>query len=417
MPIYFEIAEWILLILQIPILLCVGYLIVLVIAAWANRNSFEKIENDPLKRFAFLIPAHNEEFVLPHLLESILQLEYPSSNYDIHVIADNCSDETARVATSYGAQAHIRYNQSLIGKGYALEWGLNEIRAAGQTYDAYIIVDADSTVSQNFLQVMQRLTNRGAKVIQAYYGVKDPGLSWNISLRYAALSVLHFLRPRGRMFLGGSAGLKGNGMLFTQDLLDQYPWPASGTEDIEYHMILLLNGHAVKFAPDAAVWGEMPVRFDQSKSQLDRWEGGRLEMARKYIPALLKAAGRAFARRDLHWTYCYIDAVMEHLIPPFSILFGSSILLLLVNLLMLLGTGAAKSPSLNPLAWLNTVLGFSLLAGQIIYLLAGLKMVNAPAIIYRQMVYVPLFVFQKMGQYFRILTGAKPDHWIKTTRN
>ena len=208
MPIYFEIAEWILLILQIPILLCVGYLIVLVIAAWANRNSFEKIENDPLKRFAFLIPAHNEEFVLPHLLESILQLEYPSSNYDIHVIADNCSDETARVATSYGAQAHIRYNQSLIGKGYALEWGLNEIRAAGQTYDAYIIVDADSTVSQNFLQVMQRLTNRGAKVIQAYYGVKDPGLSWNISLRYAALSVLHFLRPRGRMVFGRIGWIK-----------------------------------------------------------------------------------------------------------------------------------------------------------------------------------------------------------------
>ncbi len=382
-----------------------------------KRNTPGQI-TEPWAQFLFLIPAHNEERLLPDLLESIERVEYPKPYYQVHVVADNCSDNTAAIAAQYGAQVHVRRNETLIGKGYALEWALKEIRAAGQMTDAVIIIDADSTISTNFLAVMRDQIASGAKVSQAYYGVREPGLSWNVSLRYAALTVLHYLRPQGRMALGGSAGLKGNGMMFAQEVLAQYPWPSSVTEDIEYHMLLLLNGYTVRFAPDAAVWGEMPEQFEQSQSQLDRWESGRIQMARTYVPRLLQAAAKATLKGELRRAYRFADAALEHLIPPFSLLFGAACLLLLVDAAF--GLAALLFPRLavaTGLLWVNAGIGAVLVAGQIFYLLSGLKMANAPKVVYRQLLFAPTFMVRKVWQYAKVLTGSKPDYWVKTTRN
>lgn len=410
-----------LLIIQTVMMFFVGYLDALMVAAWTAkqviREGEKKDKAEKFTHFALLVPAHNEEVLLPALLESIRQLDYPLSCYSIHVIADNCTDQTVSIARSFGAQVHERFNDVLIGKGYALEWGLKDIQKSGQKDDAYIIVDADSAISSNFLRVMNRHALAGEKVVQAYYGVKDPGLSWNISIRYAALAVLHFLRPQGRMVFGGSAGLKGNGMLFTRDVLAKYPWPASITEDIEYHMILLLNGYIVKFAPDASVYGEMPVKFEQSQSQLDRWEHGRLEMLRKYVPKLLKAVWQSCIRLQIRRAYCYLDATLEHFIPPFSILFSSALGLFLLDLLLFSFRQHASSIIQMNLPALNVVLGFILITGQIVYLISGLKMVNAPPVIYRQLIFAPLYIVRKASQYFKILSGRKPEGWVKTTRN
>ena len=49
-------------------------------------------------RYAILIAARNEEAVLPHLLDSINAQDYPRELIHIFVVADNCTDETARVA-------------------------------------------------------------------------------------------------------------------------------------------------------------------------------------------------------------------------------------------------------------------------------------------------------------------------------
>jgi 1,2-diacylglycerol 3-beta-glucosyltransferase len=411
-------AEVIILIIQIVGLFFVGYLFLLtVMALFAARTSPDRTAGQ-WKHFAFLIPAHNEEQLLPDLLKSIRQADYPAGQFDIHVIADNCEDRTAEIAAAYGAKVHLRFNKTLIGKPYALQWGFQEIQASGLQYDAYIIVDADSTISANFLQVMNRQLCSGANVIQAYYGVRDPELSWNIGLRYAALVVLHFLRPQGRMVLGGSAGLKGNGMIFTQDILARFPWPASVTEDIEYHMMLLLNGYTVKFAPDASVWGEMPVKFDQSQSQLDRWEYGRVEMARKYVPQLLKAAGAAAAKGKIQRAFACLDAAMEHLIPPFSLLFSATFLILFVDLALLLISQRFPGATLSAgLSWVNAAIGLFLIAAQGIYLLSGLIMVRAPLVIYKQLLFVPVFVIRKIGQYIKLRFGKKQLSWVKTERN
>ena len=37
--------------------------------------------------------------------------------YDMYVVADNCTDETAEVARQHGAIVYERFNQEEVGKG------------------------------------------------------------------------------------------------------------------------------------------------------------------------------------------------------------------------------------------------------------------------------------------------------------
>ena len=208
--------------------------------------------------FTILVPAHNEELLLPDLLESLQNLDYPKINYSIHVIADNCTDQTEIVAKAFDVVVHKREDKENLGKGFALQWALDRIWELKNSPDAVVIIDADSIVSRNFLHVMSDRLSQGENVIQSYYTVRDPDQSWSTSLRYAAFAVLHYLRPQGRMLLGGSVGLKGNGMVFRREVMQKLKWSNSVTEDIEFHMTLLLQGYRVAFAPDAVIWGEMP---------------------------------------------------------------------------------------------------------------------------------------------------------------
>lgn len=51
----------------------------------------------PNKSFAVLVAAHNEEKVVGALMENLKHLNYPKELYDVFVICDNCTDNTAAI--------------------------------------------------------------------------------------------------------------------------------------------------------------------------------------------------------------------------------------------------------------------------------------------------------------------------------
>jgi 1,2-diacylglycerol 3-beta-glucosyltransferase len=405
----------VLLVIELALALLVVYLLLLTVAACVaprrtppgrTRSSAPTSEltpaSTPTHRLLILIPAHNEEVLLPQLLDSLHTQAYPRALFEVHVIADNCSDQTAELARRAGAIVHERTNTELRGKGYALTWALGQLLAAKPAPDAIIILDADSIVSQNFLSVMDMRMARGDRAVQAYYAVRNPGSSWSAGLRYASLAVLHYLRPQGRMVLGGSVGLKGNGMLFAPDLLAQHAWTASLTEDIEFHMALILDGQRVTFAPDAVVWAEMPETLAAARSQNVRWERGRLEMARNYVPQLLR---QSLSRRS----FMLFDAAVEQLIPPFSVLIGAGVLCLLAALGLATLTGQWGSATV--------LLAIALVLGQLLYTAAGLLLIGAPRQVYFSLLYAPAFVIWKIWLYVRVLLGMDRQGWVRTARN
>ncbi|MCX7791082.1 MAG: glycosyltransferase family 2 protein [Chloroflexaceae bacterium] len=382
--------------LALPLATISAYLLVLAGAACFARRATPLRQGPPATRFLIIVPAHNEELLLPRLLASLDNLDYPRERFAVHVVADNCYDRTADLARAAGACVHERFDPDRQGKGHALQWLLERLGPGDPPYDAIVVVDADSEVSSNFLRVMDARLARGERVIQSYYAARNLAGAPGAGIRAAALILVHYLRPLGRMALGGSAGLKGNGMVFAADIPRSHSWSGALTEDIAYHAALILAGERVTFAPDAAVRADMPGTLRTARSQNERWERGRLDMARAYVPDLLRAALRE--RSLLHF-----DAAMELLIPPFGVVAGLSALSLALSI------GSA-----NPIAL--GLSGFAILA-QGLYLATGLLLARAPPVVYRALLFAPVFIVWKLCLYARLLLGVRPAGWIRTARN
>jgi cellulose synthase/poly-beta-1,6-N-acetylglucosamine synthase-like glycosyltransferase len=375
--------------------LVTAYLLLLTAAACVPRRRGAPTGSGA-RRFAILIPAHNEQALIGRLLDNLKGLDYPASKVDVWVVADNCDDSTASIARQRGARVLERFDTSQQAKGFALRWLLEQLAQRGLRYDAYVVLDADSVVAPNFLRSMDAHLDVGSQVIQAYYSVLNAHDSPFASLRYAALAAIHYLRPLGRSALGLSIGLKGNGMCFASSVLERFPWQwFTLAEDVEFHLALVRAGVRVDFAPETWVLADMPVTLAQAASQNSRWERGRLQLLRRVVPGLLRIAVR---RRSP----VVFDAAIEQLIPPQSVTLALSGMSLVLGLVLHVPAAAGLG-------------GFSLL-GQSMYLMTALVLVRAPLRVYSAFAYVPVYLLWKMGIYARALALPKSERWVRTAR-
>ena len=93
--------------------------------AFVEENSAIGFGAKSPKKLAVIIPAHNEARGIVPTIEDIKpQLRFGDR---LIVVADNCTDDTAAVASSAGAEVISRDDLTQIGKGYALGWAINHI--------------------------------------------------------------------------------------------------------------------------------------------------------------------------------------------------------------------------------------------------------------------------------------------------
>lgn len=292
-----NIAYYVSELVQIVIFIAGCYFFGISIFGWIKRNDQNKEYIVPQKKFALVVAAHNEELVISHIIDSLMNLRYPKELYDIFVIADNCTDSTAEIAIAHGAKVHIRENARLRGKGHALEWMFDRIFKMEESYDAVAVFDADNLVSPNFLIEMNKQFCKGHKVVQGYIDSKNPYDSW-ITCSYSIafwLSNRIFQLPR--YYLKLSCSLCGTGFCVDTAVLKELKWGATClTEDLEYTMKLALNGIKISWAHAAVVYDEKPITLKQSWRQRKRWMQGHADCAGKYLKPLFK---QAFSQGDL----------------------------------------------------------------------------------------------------------------------
>ncbi len=393
-----------LLAVELVLALPLAYLALLSIAALLPRRGTSNIPaslrgnagEEDLPSIGILVPAHDEALVIGQLLASIAALDYPASCYQVIVVADNCSDETAHIARATGALVYERTDPGKRAKGYALQWLLQQLAADRRTFDTYIIVDADSSLSPSFLRQMAGELARGAQVVQARYLVRNPNESWASGLRAVAFTLFNHVRPLGRLRLGWSAGLKGNGMCFRRDVLERFGWGASSlAEDVEFHTHLLQAGLRVIYAPETLVTAEMPTSLKQARSQQARWEGGRLALIRNCALPLL---GSGLRQRDL----ARLDAAAEIIVPPLSV----------IVLLVMLCAGVALLLGWAPTLWLAA----GLIAALLLYLVAGIILARLSLRAYLSLLVAPVYIGWKCWVYVAALFGRSGSSWVRTGR-
>jgi len=237
-------------------------------------------------KLAVVTPAHNEEEGLPTTIASLLSCDNPLPASDLFVIADNCSDATASVAHELGCSVLERKDPERRGKGYALNFAFNAL--SPKPYDAYVIVDADTTVQSNFLDSFRELFASGADAGQCAYLVGNAQVNLRTRLMHIAFLAFNYLRPLSRHILGFSCGILGNGFALSRECLHEIPYDSfSIVEDLEYHTRLVKAGKKVQFLSYTTVWSDMPATGEAAQSQRERWEGGRFQVILDQVPRLL----------------------------------------------------------------------------------------------------------------------------------
>ena len=241
-------------------------------------------------KFMAIIPAHNEEMVIVNLIESLKNQNYDKNLYDIYVIADNCTDNTAGVAKKAGAIVYERFDSKNKTKGHALQWFLKQKIAENADYDAVFIFDADNIVDKNFIVNMNKKLCQGEEVVQGYRDIKNPTDNW-ITAGYALFYwTMHRMYHLARYNIGLSTLLNGTGFMVKFDILKPNGWETETlTEDIEFSLKNIIAGRKVGWATDAIVYDEQPTSFKQSWSQRSRWTVGHMQCIKRYTGELINS--------------------------------------------------------------------------------------------------------------------------------
>lgn len=286
--------------------LCIGFC-----GMWRRRE--EKVLTAE-KSFAVIVAAHNESAVIGPLIENLKALEYPDELYDIFVIADNCTDDTAGIAKRAGAIVCERTSATERGKGFALEWMFRRLFTLEREYDAVAVFDADNLVHPRFLLEMNNRLIKGDKLIQGYLDAKNPYDTWVSGTFAIAFWVIDHVWHLAKTNIGLSSVLGGTGMCITTDVLRRHGWGATClTEDMEFTMKSLVEGIKTTWAHDAIVYDEKPLTFKQSWDQRKRWAQGQFDVAHRFIPKMLKAG---IERRDIR----ILDGCLHLLQPHFLLI-------------------------------------------------------------------------------------------------
>lgn len=389
------VLEWILIATAAALLVPIGVFAVECLASLLPANRRNRTEDAERVRAVVLIPAHNEAAGIARTVEGLLNTL--GSTERILVVADNCTDETARIAREAGADVIERNDEIRRGKAYALEFGLAHL--ATSPPDVVVVIDADCDVDQQLVSTLSQHAHRLQRPVQ----------SLNLAEAHAdgihAVSTLGFrfknlVRPLGLARLGLPCHLMGTGMALPWGVLEKVSLQGSHlAEDMQLGVDLALVGHPPVFCPEVRVFSRLPSENSAFTSQRNRWERGHLATSLSHGPRLFWAGLRC-CRVDL------LALAADLSVPPFSLLvLGWTAAFSVAILMLLFGAGTLAAILLG-------AGGFLMIAA----VMTGWFAHCRERIPLRAMLAIPGYVLRKIPIYLAFLC-RRPLDWVRTTRD
>lgn len=357
----------------------------------------ENVQGSIRPRVAVLIPAHNESAGIRTVLENVkAQL---STNDRLVVVADNCTDNTAAISEANGAEVIVRNDQTNMGKGHALDFGIAHLTADPPA--VLIIIDADCTFSEGSINQLANACAITKRPLQALnLMTAPPGTSISYDVAEFAWRVKNWLRPDGLNALNLPCQLMGTGMAFPWELIRVVSVSKdSMVEDMKLGFDLAEAGAPPLFFPSAKVTSHFPWSVEGAISQRKRWEGGHIGMIFAVVP---RSFYDAIKRKNLELFALTLDLI----VPPLSFL---SVLAITIFILTML----AAILGVSVLAFAISVTSFLIMA--IAVFLSWLKC-GRDILPPKRVIQVPLYVAGKIPLYLKVLFHREPPKWVRTDR-
>ena len=346
-------------------------------------------------RFLLLVPAHDEELLLPACLESLKQLRYPHQRLDVVVVADNCTDRTADIARAAGVSCLVRTAPEDPGKPSAIGWALARLTIAD--YDAVVIIDADTEVDPDFAASAAAAAPLADKVLQPYNGVSNQ--TENALTRMAAVlsaanhGLAYVLKTRAGLNVPLSVG-----MCIGSRVLSSVGWTVTAlSEDWELYAILTARGVRIEAVPDARIRAQEAATLRASSTQRRRWTAGKLSVLARHAWPLARSRQTGLVQK--------LDALAE-----LSAL-GPVVHLGLVAL------ATAGAILLHPPAagWLVAIL-LATLVRPAVYTVAAVVKDPEPGSAIRAFAFLPFYALWRIGTAVTALGILRGAPWIRTAR-
>lgn len=348
------------------------------------------------RRAVILMPAHNEAGGIAATLARLAPAL--DDHTRLIVVADNCSDETAALARQAGARVLERHDTTQRGKGHALAFGRDALRA--DPPDCLVVLDADCEMDRAALRLLiDTACTRGRPVQSRYLLRPRPDASAMTQISNFAFLIKNLVRARANAWLGTPAMLGGTGMAFPWALVADAPLATSHlVEDLVLGIGFARAGHAPVFLEQATVWSD-PASQNDTLTQRTRWEHGYIATALRHgLPLVLRGLGTA--RPALAWHG------LSLLVPPLALMMSISLLVLGLTALLAL---AGASPL--PAALMAAALALCALLLALAWYRDGRDTVRAATL-----ARIPLYLVWKIPVYLR-LAGKRERNWVRTRRD
>jgi cellulose synthase/poly-beta-1,6-N-acetylglucosamine synthase-like glycosyltransferase len=343
-----------------------------------------------------LMPAHNEELGIEDTIATIKQQMKPTDR--ILVVADNCTDSTAAIASSAGAEVIERHDTERTGKGYALAYGVNHL--ASEPPDVLVVADADCLFKDGALADLASAVCSTGRPVQARYVLdvpNDPSPADYMTV--LAFRIKNQVRFTGLARFGLPCLLTGTGMAFPWNLVCKAKLDTGNiVEDMQLGIDLAIGGSTVVYCDSAVVTSTLPQRAAAKTRQKKRWEHGHLQTLITQVPKLVFEGLR---QRRLQLLAMALDIA----VPPLSLLVMLTTLIFCASLVSAIA-GASYLPCIIAAGYLILTASSVLLS----WLIYARDTIPASALFG-----APFYALRKIPLYLQF-AFRRERSWVRTER-
>lgn len=227
-----------------------------------------------------IIPAHNEEAGLPLTLRSLR--EQTVSPAEVIVVADNCTDETARIAQEAGVKVIEGVGGS---KARAQNLALPHV-----TTSLVLPLDADTMLSPDYLELLEPVfSDQRVTVAAGCVLTQSQDSIWSKARTLEYLQSFSYFR-RVQQAAHSVVVCAGCCSVFRVKQLREAGGFPEGTltEDIDYTLSQHRLGNRAEYVNDAVAYAAEPETMRFMRTQLKRWKSGHAQSVRKHLPGLVR---------------------------------------------------------------------------------------------------------------------------------
>lgn len=262
---------------------------------------------------SILVPAHNESIVIRKTVQALLALDYPKNKYEIIIINDNSSDDSAAVLKAI--QVKIPRRRMIVintdsisggkGKSNALNIGLSV--ASGTVIAIY---DADNTPEPDALTLLVENLMSDDRLGAVIGKFRTRNRDASLMTRFVNIETLAYqcMNQAGRWFFFKLCTIPGTNFVVRRSIIEEIGgWDTKAlSEDTEISFRIYRMGYKIKLMPLAVTWEQEPQLLRIWLKQRTRWAKGNIYVLKENFKYVFDRSAGAMRLDVLYYVLIYV---------------------------------------------------------------------------------------------------------------